>query len=90
MGRYRKLARWLLPTALATDVGSILVGTLIEELRLGQMIIPALSTLERLSWETRRRAQRQSVPGSPTTSRWSNKRSWKISWMWSRISGRPA
>jgi TnpA family transposase len=26
MGRYRELSRWLLPTALATDVGAVLVG----------------------------------------------------------------
>lgn len=59
MGRYRELSRWLLPTALATDVGSVLVGALIDELRLRQIIIPALSTLEGLAWETRRRARRQ-------------------------------
>lgn len=59
LGRYRELARWLLPTALATDVGAVLVGALIDELRLRQIIIPALSTLEGLVWETRRRARRQ-------------------------------
>ncbi len=59
LGRYRDLARWLLPTALATDVGAVLVGALIDELRLRQIIIPALSTLEGLVWETRRRARRQ-------------------------------
>jgi hypothetical protein len=46
LGRYRELSRWLLPTALATDVGAVLVGALIDELRLRQIIIPALSTLE--------------------------------------------
>src|SRR6266511_3524651 len=59
LGRYRELARWLLPIALATDVGAVLVGALIDELRLRQIIIPALSTLEGLVWETRRRARRQ-------------------------------
>ena len=56
---YRELSRWLLPTALATDVGTVLVTALIEELRGRQVIIPALSTLEGLAWETRRRTRRR-------------------------------
>lgn len=55
---YREIARWLLPTALATDVGSVLVTALIDELRGRQVILPALSTLEGVAWETRRRARR--------------------------------
>ncbi len=56
---YRELALWLLPTARKTDAGTVLVSSLIEEMRSCKMIIPALSTVERLGWETRRRAQRQ-------------------------------
>ncbi len=55
---YRELAVWLLPLARTTDAGTVLVSTLIEEMRTRLIIIPALSTVERLGWETRRRAQR--------------------------------
>jgi Domain of unknown function (DUF4158) len=55
---YRELAGWLLPIALSTDVGTILVGALIDELRERKVLAPALSTIERLAWETRRRAER--------------------------------
>src|SRR5579859_4207150 len=56
---YRELAVWLLPIARKTDAGTVLVSSLIEEMRDRKIIIPALSTVERLGWETRRRAQRQ-------------------------------
>lgn len=56
---YRELAVWLLPIARKTDTGTVLVSSLIEEMRSCKIIIPALSTVERLGWETRRRAQRQ-------------------------------
>ncbi|MDQ6674041.1 MAG: DUF4158 domain-containing protein [Chloroflexota bacterium] len=55
---YRELAGWLLPIALSTDVGPVLVGALIDELRERKVLAPALSTIERLAWETRRRAER--------------------------------
>jgi TnpA family transposase len=55
---YRELAAWLLPTALGTDAGVVLVAALLEEMRIRQIVAPALSTVERLAWETRRRAQR--------------------------------
>lgn len=35
-----------------------LVGALIDEMRLRQIIIPAISTVERLAWEVRNRAQK--------------------------------
>ncbi len=54
---YRSLSHWLMPIALFTDEGIVLVEALIEELRTRRVIAPALSTLERLAWETRRRAQ---------------------------------
>jgi TnpA family transposase len=56
---YRQLSHWLMPIALSTDEGMVLVEALIEELRTCRIIAPALSTLERLAWETRRRAQQQ-------------------------------
>jgi TnpA family transposase len=55
---YRELAGWLLPIALTNDLGTILVGALIDELRDRKVLAPALSTIERLAWETRRRAER--------------------------------
>src|SRR5260370_4943817 len=56
---YRQLSHWLMPIAMGTDEGIVLVEALIEELRTCRIIAPALSTLERLAWETRRRAQSQ-------------------------------
>jgi len=56
---YRELAVWLLPLARKTDMGTALVSSLIEEMRSRKIIIPSLSTVERLGWETRRRTQRQ-------------------------------
>src|SRR5579859_2281179 len=58
---YRELAVWLLPIARKTDAGTVLVSSLIEEMRSRKIIIPALSTVERLGWETRRRAERSGV-----------------------------
>jgi hypothetical protein len=55
---YRELAGWLMPIALSTDVGTVLVGALIDEMRERKVLAPALSTIERLAWETRRRAER--------------------------------
>jgi TnpA family transposase len=55
---YRELAAWLLPTALGTDAGVVLVAALLDEMRARRIVAPALSTVERLGWETRRRAQR--------------------------------
>ena len=55
---YRELAGWLLPIALTTDVGTVLVGAVMDELRERKVLAPALSTIERLAWETRRRAER--------------------------------
>ncbi len=59
MQTYRDLSRWLMPIALSTDQGLVLMDALIEELRARHVILPAVSTLERLGWETRRRAQQQ-------------------------------
>ena len=48
---YRELASWLLPIAVTTDVGTVLVGSLIDEMRERRVLAPALSTIERLAWE---------------------------------------
>ncbi len=56
---YRELSAWLMPLALSTDAGPALVGALIEEMRDRQIIIPGITTVERLGWEVRRRAQQQ-------------------------------
>lgn len=56
---YKKLSKWLIQVAFGTDKGIALVEALIEEMRRCKIIIPAMSTVERLAWETRRRAQKQ-------------------------------
>jgi len=56
---YRELALWLAPLALTTEKGIVLVEALLEEMRARQIMIPALSTVERLGWEVRRRAERR-------------------------------
>lgn len=43
---------------MGTDAGVVLVAALFGELRARRIVAPALSTVERLGWETRRRAQR--------------------------------
>ena len=55
---YRELSRWLSPVAEGTDSGEALVGALVEEMRRRQIVAPALHAVERLAWETRRRADR--------------------------------
>jgi TnpA family transposase len=55
---YRELAGWLLPIALSTHAGPVLVGALVDELRDRKVLALARSTIERLAWETRRRAER--------------------------------
>jgi TnpA family transposase len=55
---YKEMAKYLLPVALSPDKGIVLVTALIEEMRVRRIIIPALSTVERLGWEVRRRAQK--------------------------------
>jgi TnpA family transposase len=54
---YREISRWLHPIAEGTDSGEALVQALLEEMRHRQIIAPALYAVERLVWETRRRAQ---------------------------------
>lgn len=54
---YRELSRWLLPIAEGTDSGEALVVALLEEMRHRRIVAPTLSSVERLAWETRCRAQ---------------------------------
>src|SRR5438876_4061974 len=42
----------------APTSGPVLVGALVDEMRERKVLAPALSTIERLAWETRRRAER--------------------------------
>jgi TnpA family transposase len=58
-GRYRELAASLLPTALATEKGTALVAMAMDALRTQRILVPPLSTLERLCGEVRARAHRQ-------------------------------
>ncbi|CAD5988552.1 Transposase for transposon Tn501 (plasmid) [Planktothrix tepida] len=55
---YKQLSKWLLPFAISSDQGMALVGALIDEMRFRKIIIPAISTVERLAWEVRHRAQK--------------------------------
>jgi TnpA family transposase len=59
MSHYKRLSKWLIKLAFSTDKGIALVEALVEEMRQSKIIIPAISTVERLAWETRRRAQNQ-------------------------------
>lgn len=52
-----QLTEWLLPQAFSADQGVALLTALIEELRRQRIILPALSTLERLGWEVRQKAR---------------------------------
>lgn len=60
-GMYRALSHWLQPVVQATDNGVAIITALVEELRRRRVVAPALSTLERLGWEARRRAQQHVV-----------------------------
>lgn len=55
---YKQLSKWLLPFAISSDQGMALVGALVDEMRFRKIIIPAISTVERLAWEVRHRAQK--------------------------------
>ena len=47
---YRKQAHWLIPTAMGTDKGIVLVETLIEEMRNQKIIPPAIYAINQLAW----------------------------------------
>lgn len=54
---YRELNQWLLPTALSTDKGILLVEALIQEMRNRKIIVPGITTVERFAWFVRHRAE---------------------------------
>lgn len=54
---YRKLAQYLLKHALQNGNSMYLLRTVQEELRNQKIILPSMTTIERLVWETRRRAE---------------------------------
>ena len=56
---YREMATWLLSLALTTDNGVALIEALMQEMRVRQTLFPGITTLERLTWEVRRRARYQ-------------------------------
>lgn len=54
---YRVLAQYLLKHALQNGSSMYLLRTVQEELRNRKIILPGMTTIERLVWETRRRAE---------------------------------
>jgi hypothetical protein len=58
IGQYRSLVAWLLPTALQTNRGIVLVGAAIDELRRRSIVVPRLAVLERLCAEVIVRSER--------------------------------
>jgi len=59
IGHYRSLATWLIPTALQTNRGFVLVKAGIDELRRRSVVVPRLAVLERLCAEVIVRSERQ-------------------------------
>jgi TnpA family transposase len=58
-GQYRSLAAWLMPTALQTSRGIVLVRAAIDEIRRRSLIVPRLAVIERLCAEVIVRSERQ-------------------------------
>lgn len=56
---YRELANWLLPTAMGTEKGLVLVDLLIQEMRKRKIILPAMYAIEHLVWAVCERAERR-------------------------------
>ncbi|PGT99578.1 Tn3 family transposase [Bacillus cereus] len=56
---YRELARWLLPIAMKTENGYLLVEALIHEMRKPKIILPAVYAVEHLAWSVRERTRRK-------------------------------
>jgi hypothetical protein len=59
IGQYRSLAAWLMPTALQTNRGVVLVQAGIDELRRRSVVVPRLAVLERLCAEVIVRSERK-------------------------------
>lgn len=56
---YNKLKAWLQPIAAGTSQAIVLVNEVLAELQRRRIIAPAISTIERLVWETRRQAEQR-------------------------------
>lgn len=56
---YNNLRDWLCPIALGTDKATALVSEVLNELQRRKVLVPALSTVERLVWEVQRQSQQQ-------------------------------
>ncbi|GAE32025.1 transposase [Halalkalibacter hemicellulosilyticusJCM 9152] len=54
---YRIISQALLPHAIENSNALFLIGMTLEEMRKRKIILPAMTTIERLVWETRRRAE---------------------------------
>ena len=63
----RELRAWLLPVAQNIGRGTVLVPTVIEELRRRRIILPPLAVIERLCSEVRVRAERQTFRSLTTS-----------------------
>jgi TnpA family transposase len=59
IGQYRSLAAWLIPTALQTNRGVVLVRAGIDELRRRSVVVPRVAVMERLCAEVIVRSERQ-------------------------------
>jgi hypothetical protein len=55
---HRALSQWLLPIAMQTTQGHVLAQALVDEMRRRKIVLPTLSTIERLGAEAQTRAQR--------------------------------
>ncbi|QOY37630.1 Tn3 family transposase [Anaerobacillus isosaccharinicus] len=56
---YRIFSKFLLKYALQSDNITFLITTLIDELRKNKVILPGITTIERMVWETRKRAEKK-------------------------------
>ncbi len=59
MSNYRQLSRYLLPFAMENNQSLHLIKIAIDEMRKQKIILPAMTTVERLVWEIRRRAEKK-------------------------------
>ena len=58
IGQYRSLSVWLMPTALQTNRGAVLVRAGIDELRRRSIVVPRIAVMERLCAEVIVRSER--------------------------------
>jgi hypothetical protein len=77
--RYREIAVWLLPTALATERGVTLASVIIEELRARRILTPPIAVIERLYGEVEAQAlaQQDDFDYLRHTWRWARRRRYR-------------